>query len=228
MIETAFANVFSQFQSNSLLSGKEFTMRMLLFIIPFIGIGINSFSQSVDFKRHLTAEQIKSANTGADATYMTEEERNILFWNNVARMYPKVFIKVVEEQVAYAYNNPSTLKNSSYYKSLMRDLNAHTPCEALQPSKTMFDLAYCFAREAGASGYVGHDRKKCKDDYMGECCAYTWANDGLHFVVQLMIDEGVPSLGHRKMMLDKKYKEMGTSIQPHKKYGFNAVLNFNY
>lgn len=203
-------------------------MRILVFIAVFSFVALVGSAQSIDFKRHLTAEQIKAAGTGAEANYMSDEEKSILFWCNVARMYPKVFIKVVEEQVAYSYNSPSSVKSTTYYKSLIRDLNAHTPCDPLQPSKGMFDLAFCFAKEAGASGYVGHDRKKCKDDYMGECCAYTWADDGLHFVVQLIIDEGVPILGHRKMMLDKKYKLMGTSIQPHKKYGNNAVLNFDY
>jgi uncharacterized protein YkwD len=41
-----------------------------------------------------------------------------------------------------------------------------------------------------------------------------------------MIDEGVSDLGHRKNILDKEYTAAGVSIQPHKRYKVNAVMNF--
>jgi hypothetical protein len=48
----------------------------------------------------------------------------------------------------------------------------------------------------------------------------------LEIVLQLLIDEDVPSLGHRRILLEK-YQTIGVSIQPHSHYGFNAVLDFH-
>jgi len=47
----------------------------------------------------------------------------------------------------------------------------------------------------------------------------------LEIVLELMIDEDVPSLGHRLVMFTN-YTKIGISIQPHKKYEWNTVLDF--
>jgi uncharacterized protein YkwD len=42
-----------------------------------------------------------------------------------------------------------------------------------------------------------------------------------------LIDDDVPSLGHRIICLDKEYTRVGVSVQPHKNWDVVAVLNFN-
>jgi len=44
--------------------------------------------------------------------------------------------------------------------------------------------------------------------------------------IQLLIDEGVPSLGHRKACLDKSMEKVGLNIQPHASYDYCCVLDF--
>lgn len=100
------------------------------------------------------------------------------------------------------------------------------PISALHPDKSMYDLALCWAKEAGAKGYIGHNRKKCPKGYMAECCSYNSKDDGFYHIFQLLVDEGVKDLGHRKIMLDAKYSFVGVSIQAHKKYGKNSVMDF--
>jgi hypothetical protein len=77
---------------------------------------------------------------------------------------------------------------------------------------------------------VGHERKtqdsKLKKHYYGECCDYGH-NDALEIVLSLLIDEGIPSLGHRDVCLSN-YVKLGVAIQPHKRYGTNTVLDFYY
>ena len=46
----------------------------------------------------------------------------------------------------------------------------------------------------------------------------------LEIVLSLLIDEGVPSLGHRKILLGN-YSQIGLSIKPHKKYETNTVID---
>jgi uncharacterized protein YkwD len=60
---------------------------------------------------------------------------------------------------------------------------------------------------------------------MGECCYYG-VEDAFDIIVDLLIDQGVSSLGHRKICLSPSYTELGVSIQPHKTYSSNTVLDF--
>ena len=56
---------------------------------------------------------------------------------------------------------------------------------------------------------------------------YLWCLSGLEIVIQLLIDQGVSSLGHRYICLGT-YARVGVSIKPHKSYGTNCVLDFGY
>jgi uncharacterized protein YkwD len=60
---------------------------------------------------------------------------------------------------------------------------------------------------------------------MAENCDYG-NNKAFDIVMSLLIDEDVPSLGHRENILDPEYKYVGTSIQPHKRYDWNCVIDF--
>ena len=104
------------------------------------------------------------------------------------------------------------------------------PKGMLYPNEDCYNSARCHAYSSGRTGYVGHQRKskECKEKkhYFGECCDYG-NSDALQIVLSLLIDEGVPSLGHRYLCLNT-YTQVGVSIQPHKKYGTNTVIDFYY
>ena len=67
------------------------------------------------------------------------------------------------------------------------------------------------------------DRIEC-EDVGRENCSYGYSR-GIDVVMQLLIDKGVKSLGHRKNLLSNSVG-MGASIQPHKTYAHCAVLDF--
>jgi uncharacterized protein YkwD len=104
------------------------------------------------------------------------------------------------------------------------------PVKLLYPDSLCFAGAQCHALNSGAEGYVGHTRstEECsqKRYFSGECCDYGH-NKPLDIILSLLIDEDVPSLGHREILLSD-YRKMGISIQFHKLYRFNAVLDFQY
>ena len=79
-------------------------------------------------------------------------------------------------------------------------------------------------------GYAGHKRVNAdcekQKSYNGECCDYG-NDDPLEIILSLLIDEGIPSLGHRKVFLSA-YTKIGVSIQPHKRYGTGVVFDFAY
>jgi uncharacterized protein YkwD len=98
----------------------------------------------------------------------------------------------------------------------------------LYPDNACFISAKSHAYQSGITGYVGHERKtpgsKSKEHFNGECCEYGHS-DPLDIVLSLLIDVGIPSLGHRVVCLGD-YAKLGVSLQPHKRYSINTVLDF--
>ncbi len=156
------------------------------------------------------------ANTAIGEDYLTAEEKLIYYYLNLVRINPQFF----------AETYLSHLRNStdSYEISLYEELQRLQPLPVLKPNRKLFESAKCHAVESGLSGYVGHTRGSCSQYFRGECCQYGLSG-ALEIVIALLIDQGVPSLGHRKICLGS-YTELGVSIQPHKSYGVNAVLDF--
>jgi hypothetical protein len=151
--------------------------------------------------------------------YMTKKEMEVIQYLNVARMYPLWFIQFAN------LTNPET----SYEISLVNKLKTmKTIPEPLLTDSIEWSNAKCHAISSGVEGYIGHDRRgNCKKTFFGECCDYG-NEDALEIVKSLLIDEDIPSLGHRNICLDQSFKKIGVSIQPHKTYRVNAVLDFTY
>jgi len=151
--------------------------------------------------------------------YLSAAERDVIQVLNIARMYPKWFL--------YFYlRTPSTENEKSLYKTMSE---MKSIAEPLQPDRKLFESARCHALSSGKTGYTGHERqdKTCKKTFNGECCEYGNSR-AVGIVLNLLIDEGVPSLGHRMICLDGGYKKIGVSTQPHKAYGSNTVLDFSF
>jgi uncharacterized protein YkwD len=166
------------------------------------------------------------ANSAKDAIYMNEKEREVILILNLVRMDPVLFEKTVLKQYPEYINKPS-MRKSSYYNSLSATLKKLQPLNILLPNRACFESAQCHAISSGKSSYLGHARitEDCMKItfYMGECISYGYQNP-LDIVMALLIDEGVPSLGHRKNFLGN-FKSAGVAIQPHKSYRFNAVID---
>ena len=163
-----------------------------------------------------TAEELAAANTFETVTDLSAAEKETFQYLNLARMYPAKYAKIelVNED-----------KTSDNYKSLIKTLNAMVPVSALTFDKKAFESATCFAKEQGATTEIGHVRKNCKSYFFGECCSYGMST-GKNIIVQLLIDEGVESLGHRKICLSSRYSSVGIAFNTHKGYGFCCVLDF--
>jgi len=168
-------------------------------------------------------------NTAADAGYLSKEEKNVVYILNLLRANPVLFANTVLQKYP-DHSNQGYLRNIDEYKSLLDTLRKLKPLPLLYPDSLCFVSARCHAVSSGQSGYAGHNRitKECADNeyYAGECCDYGH-KEALSVLMALLIDEGVPSLGHRFLCLNS-FSKIGVSIQPHKSYGFTAVLDFIY
>lgn len=169
-------------------------------------------------------------NTAVNAAYLSKPEKDIIYILNLIRSYPALFARTVLKKYPALSGNGYLADDTYYYKSLVDTLLSLQPMNLFYPDKTCFISAQSHAYQSGITGYVGHERKatdsKSKKHYYGECCDYG-RKDALDIVLSLLIDEGIPSLAHRDICLSN-YTKIGVSIQPHKKYGTNAVLDFYY
>ncbi len=184
-------------------------------------IALFSFCSQVAFAQEWTTQEFETANTAKDIEIFTSEEKEVVRYINLARLFPKKFaaIEITKCLADGSYSE------SGYVNSLMNTLKHMKPVGELYFNDNMYKLAKCFAEESGASGYTGHNRKTCKKGYDAECCSYGYES-GRQITIQLLIDEGVPSLGHRIICLDKSMEKVGVNIQPHAKYNNCCVLDF--
>lgn len=181
------------------------------------------------FSSEWNAAKYLKCNTAANARYMSDDEKEVIYILNLLRTNPVLFTNTVLQKYP-DLNHQGFLRNIDEYRSLLDTLQKTKPLPLLYPDSLCFVSAQCHAISSGQASYVGHDRqtKECKSKFrfFGECCDYG-NKEPLSILMSLLIDRNVPSLGHRYMCLGP-YGKIGVSIQPHKGYGTNTVLDFYY
>ncbi len=188
---------------------------------------VDSTTPLSKFSKEWSHPKYLDCNTAKNSSFLTQKEKQVIFILNLARTNPLLFLNSVVKRYPVISENPN-LVNSSYYKSLLVFLQNHSKLPTLQPDRNLFESARCHALNSGKIGYEGHDRQseKCKtvENFRGECCFYG-PDDPLVIVMELLIDEDVPSFGHRDIFFTP-YTKIGVSIQPHVTYRWNSVLDF--
>jgi hypothetical protein len=179
----------------------------------------------VGFGQGWSNEELKKANTALNTDCLSSEEKAVIKYLNLARLYPQKFAVIEVKDYLGPSKYGDYLKTSSYKQSLLVKLQNNPPVGLLYYDQNMYLLAKCFAMESGESGKTGHNRISCSDGYEGECCSYG-PDQGRDIALQLLIDHDVPSLGHRKICLDPLFLKVGVSIMPHTIYEYCSVLDF--
>lgn len=203
-------------------------MNKVFFILVLFFFSTSLFSQDPNYSLW-TKELTDKANTAKDIEYLSAEEKKVIYLCNLARLDGKLFIKT--------YLKDYDSGNDSYIRSLRSDLRKVKNLPVLYPSKKLYDAAYYHAKDMGDKGKIGHTssdgtsfskrvRKYVSGGGIAENCSYGHSS-ALGIVMQLLIDRGVPSLGHRINILNPAYQSVGVSIYPHKSYRYNCVMDFS-
>lgn len=181
----------------------------------------------VTFSKDWDMPIYKKCNTAMGLTYLSATEKDVIWILNMCRLNPKLFLNsVLLNPKSSAYKK--IVDRTSYYNSLINKLKIQVPINTvLLPDSNLFVSAKCHAYESGKAGKKGHVRvnNNCANDNLGECISYGY-DDPFEMVIALLIDEGVPKLGHRNVLLNNRYKIIGVSTQPHTFYRTNTVLDF--
>lgn len=190
-----------------------------------IGIGLLVLNLKIlNAQQPVTYEIPDSLNTAKAVSYLTFEEKQVIRFINYVRAHPQQFLK--------QYLNPERVDTSNLYvKSLLHELRSIKPLACIYPNRKLHRIAQNWAKQAGKRNVTGHQgfskraRQFSKSKSFSECCSYGY-NTGLDIVLQLLIDDGVKNLGHRKCLLSN-HNLVGVSIQSHRGYLYNAVLDFS-
>ncbi len=171
-----------------------------------------------------TQQQIESANTATALSFLTKEEKETILYVNLARLYPKKFASIEVKDYTGGARLGYFAKNSTYKSSLIIALNSMKSMSALVFDSAAYQNAKCFAIESGENGIFGHTRINCPKGNFAECCSYGMDN-GLEIALQWLIDDKVPSLGHRINCLNPEYTKIGVSVHSHTTYRICAVAD---
>jgi uncharacterized protein YkwD len=178
------------------------------------------------FCQQWTADQLEEANTAGDIEYLSSQEKQLIQYINLCRLYPKQF--AANEVKLYSGIPGVNDRNMAKYKaSLIRDLNQRQPCEALDFDETLYDDAHCYATELSAHKRTPHQRIDCDKSNYAECIFFG-SEAGRNIAIEWLIDSGISKLGHRKNCLNPAYKKTGVKITTHFQYGHCSVGEFTW
>lgn len=192
-----------------------------------------SFGGNTQNLAEFSAEVLKKANTAESISKLNEEEKKIIFYMNLVRLEPQQFLN----SILTPYIKENEISKNSYYNSLVRDLKNAKSTSALVFTDDLHSVATEFAKDLSKSGKVGHVNSKGQGfgvrskalmasySTLAENCQFGY-DSALDIVIDLLIDDGVPSLGHRKNILNKDYQFVGVSTNTHKNYTHCSVQVF--
>ena len=178
------------------------------------------------------ADQVKQARDMANThTLCSQREKDVIFYCNLVRINGPLFEKTMLKEFL---ESDKFNVDTSYSNSLIKELTK-LPIDTLplfSYDETLFKVSKKFAVNGGKKGTIGHDGF---DDRLGpvsknhycvaENCSYG-LEDAFDAFILLLIDEGVPSLGHRKNILKPDFVYASAAFAPHKSYRINLVMNF--
>jgi uncharacterized protein YkwD len=194
---------------------------------------IHLFAQQDPYYFQWDAKVLEMANTAKDVDYMSSQEKKLIFYTNLVRMNPQLFIKTYMQSYLKQYN----ISKDSWYWKMVKEMKDLPPAEPLYPEKALFDVAKKHAKDMGLAGKKGHrntqgefyqDRiAELKKEYVivKENIQYGYW-DPLAVLCDLLIDEDIKSGIHRRLVLNPELKYIAVSIQAHKKLEYNTVIEY--
>jgi uncharacterized protein YkwD len=183
-----------------------------------LAFSVSSFSQG------WTKSQLDKANTAKNISYLTKTEKEAIMYINLCRLFPKEFsnLEVSQYQIDEEYQDSVLVEFEEFKNSLLNDLLTRKACKPLKFNRTLYLDAKCYSTEISKVNRSGHDRVFCKKTNYAECISFR-QKTGKDIALQLLIDAGIKSLGHREICLDKSYTKIGISSNKHFEFEFCAV-----
>jgi uncharacterized protein YkwD len=189
----------------------------------------------------------ESLNTAKEAEYMTETEQEVIHELNKVRTNPKAYALYLKEERQY-YSGKNISKPGEITVKTREGLVAVNECIAalakakpvgvLRPHKGLSEAAAWLAADQAKTGRTGHNgsdgsnlsqrvERHDAGSYItiGENISYG-SGEARQIVMQLLIDDGVASRGHRHNILNAAFDCCGVAINTHSVYRYVCVMDF--
>ncbi|PKP19116.1 MAG: hypothetical protein CVU06_11630 [Bacteroidetes bacterium HGW-Bacteroidetes-22] len=203
-------------------------MKKLLSIFLTILCTINLNAQVWDVLEEWPDEILRNVKLASTNSSASPTGNRILFLLNLARTDGSLFKSTVLQR----FIDSTSYDSNRDLISLMADLEKVKNLPLLKYDSVLESVAQKHAVSMGKKGKTGHDgftdRYKVAmqtSTMVAENCFYG-PEEPLIIVTELLIDAGVPTLGHRKNILERAFSRIGIWVAPHKEYVNNCVMSF--
>jgi hypothetical protein len=212
-------------------------MKRTVFVVPALllllgGLGAQDWDPGLD--------------TARDVDYLSRAEKDVIFEMNKVRTNPRKYAELYVKPLfdyfkglLYLAPGAPPLQTREGRKAAEECYGALIRAQSLPvlyPREGLSLAAGDHARDLGESGATGHTggdgsspsvraKRYGKGPLIGENIAYGFA-PGRDIVVQLLIDDGVPSRGHRDNIMNRNFSCAGVSTGPHRVYRHMSVTVF--
>ena len=171
-----------------------------------------------------TSSSAKGIDTARDTKYMTTREKNMIKEINLIRSNPKGYIPIVEEYIKNQRASIINVVSGKKYileeievaKELIRELKRTASMPVLSPDKGVYRAAKLHGQEGKRKGSLDHTGKNGSWpwDRITKEAGYRNGGENLvgglsdvrESVLILLIDSGIENRGHRKALLNPKWK----------------------
>jgi uncharacterized protein YkwD len=190
---------------------------------------------------------IEKLDTAKDADYLSPVEKDVILEMNKVRSDPKKYAELyikprLQNFSGNMYSEPgkTTIQTNEGRKAADGCYNALIKMQAvplLSPEKGLSLAAKDHVNDQGKTGQTGHSGSGKSTPFTrmerygkgyktaGENIAYG-TNTGRDIIVDLLIDDGVPSRGHRQNIMKKDYDQTGTAAGSHAQYRSMCVITY--
>ncbi len=235
---------------NSLTMIKK--IPILLILTGFTGCAV--FGQAQNSKTSQPANtpmndrwNLNLLNTAVNADYLTQVEKDVILEVNEFRSNPSRYAElyILPYRQYYKGNKLEipgritiiTQEGIRALNNCLSELKKSHAAPLLYPAKGLCRAAEDHAKDQGRTGKVGHtgsdgstmaDRVSRYGKWLktiGENIDYG-NSTAREIVISLLIDDGVPSRGHRKNLLNDTFNKIGVAVGPHPIYGYVCVIDF--
>ncbi len=134
-----------------------------------------------------------------EANIPSDREQKMIDEINYVRTNPKDYIQYIDTYTEYWGNVPSEVKAG---KELKRELNSMTPLDSLHFSQEIYDQCLAHANWMKRTGKFRHS------DYDFAENLVSGDEEVRMAILSLLIDDGIPSRGHRKNLLDPEFTKV--------------------
>lgn len=244
-----FSKLWQKRDSRMAVSDTMHLSILLVFALLISGVSFAEEAYPDEVQASQDSVSGKSKRVKIDTTdgadYLTEIERQIIIEINLVRANPSQYARMFLVPLRSYYHNGflqypgeiaiSTTEGIRALDACIKALQVARPLPPLYPKKGLTLAARDHAKDqakTGATGHTGSDGSTPKTRLnrygkwgisAGENISYGYG-EAKGIVASFLIDDGVPSRGHRKNLLSDSFQFVGVAVETHPVFGYLCVM----